>query len=67
MELGMSITAPAPISTAHFINSAHQSVCLYVYTLFVNRQRLSKNVTTATNTYAVIFIEILGNPELHYN
>jgi hypothetical protein len=39
-----------PISTAYFINSFHQSLCLYVYTLFVAKQRLGKNVTTAMNT-----------------
>jgi hypothetical protein len=35
-----------PISTAHFINRSHQSVCVYVY---VARQRLSRNATTASN------------------
>jgi hypothetical protein len=43
----MYITAPAPVSTACFINVSHQSVCLYVY---VARQRLCKHVTAATNT-----------------
>jgi hypothetical protein len=37
-----------PISKAYFVN---QSVCLYVY---VVRQRLGKNVTTATNTHGLI-------------
>jgi hypothetical protein len=31
MKLGMYIMAPMPISTACFINSTHQSVCLRVY------------------------------------
>jgi hypothetical protein len=48
-KLVMYITAPEPISTAYFINPLHQSVCLYVYPLIVARQRLGKNVTTATN------------------
>jgi hypothetical protein len=43
-----------PISTAHFINPSHQSVCLYVYPPMVPRQRLGKNVTAATNTHATI-------------
>jgi hypothetical protein len=45
------ITAPEPISTAHFVNPSHQSVCLYVYIPVVGRQRLGKNVTAATNTH----------------
>jgi hypothetical protein len=32
MKLGTYIMAPEPISTAYFINSSHQFVCLYVYT-----------------------------------
>jgi hypothetical protein len=31
MKLGMYIMAPEPTSTAYFINSSHQSLCLYVY------------------------------------
>jgi hypothetical protein len=62
MKLGMYITAPEPISKAYFINSFHQSVCIYVYpliivrqwfgknSLIVVRQRLSNNVTMAINT-----------------
>jgi hypothetical protein len=42
MKLGICITVPDPISTAHFINPSHQSVCLYVYPLVVLRQRRSK-------------------------
>jgi hypothetical protein len=41
----MYIMAPEPISTAHFLNPSHQSVCLYVYPLSAARQRLSKDVT----------------------
>jgi hypothetical protein len=39
---------------AYFTNSSHYSLCLYVYTPFVARQRLCKNVTTAPNTNAII-------------
>jgi hypothetical protein len=46
MKLGMNVMAPEPISTAYFISPYHQSVCLYLY---VARQRVGKNVTTATN------------------
>jgi hypothetical protein len=52
MKLGMYTMAPEPISTANFINPAHQSVCLYVYSFIVAEQRLGKNVTAATNTHA---------------
>jgi hypothetical protein len=54
MKLGTYIMAPEPISTAYFINPSHQSVCLYVYSLNVARQWLSKNVTVAMNTHATI-------------
>jgi hypothetical protein len=40
MKLGTYITAPEPISTAHFINPSDQSMCLYVYPPIVARQRL---------------------------
>jgi hypothetical protein len=33
IKLGMYIMALEPISTVYFINSSHQSVCLYVYPL----------------------------------
>jgi hypothetical protein len=39
---------------AYLINPSHQSVCLYVYPSIVARQRLSRNVTAATNTHATI-------------
>jgi hypothetical protein len=42
IKLGMYIMAPEPISTACFINPSHQSVCLYVITLFLARQRFGK-------------------------
>jgi hypothetical protein len=56
--------APEPISTAYFISPSHSSVCLYMSPLIVPmqrlgknssivvRQRFSKNVTAATNTYS---------------
>jgi hypothetical protein len=50
MKLGMYILALEPISAAYFINPFHQSVCVYVYSLIVARQRLGKNVNAATNT-----------------
>jgi hypothetical protein len=43
--------APDPISTMYFINSSHRSMCLYVHPLFIARQRLSENVTAATNAH----------------
>jgi hypothetical protein len=52
MKLGMYTMAPESTSTAHFINPSHQSVCLYVYTPIVARQRMGINVTGATNTQA---------------
>jgi hypothetical protein len=33
MKLGMYIMEPEPISTAYFLISSHQSLCLYVYPL----------------------------------
>jgi hypothetical protein len=54
MKLGAGIMALEPISTAYFINLSHQSVCLYVYSPIVARQRLAKNVTAATNKHAKI-------------
>jgi hypothetical protein len=42
MKLDTYITAPQPIKTAYFINPSRQSVCLYVYILFVARQQLGK-------------------------
>jgi hypothetical protein len=54
MKLGMYILAPESISTAYLINPSHQSLCLFVYTPIVARQRLGKNFTPATNTHATI-------------
>jgi hypothetical protein len=48
------IMATEPISAVYVINSSHQSVCLYVNSDNVARQRLDKNVTAATNTRATI-------------
>jgi hypothetical protein len=45
----MYVMAPGPISTAYFVNHSQQSVCLYVYTLIIEWQRLGKHVPTATN------------------
>jgi hypothetical protein len=66
MKLGKYIMAPQPISTTYLMIPSYQSVCLYVYTLviarqrlgknaaIVARQRLGKNVTVAMNTHATI-------------
>jgi hypothetical protein len=48
------IMAPAPISTAYYINPSHQSVCLYVYPPIVARQQLGKTVTAATTTHRTV-------------
>jgi hypothetical protein len=53
MKFGMYIMAPQPISVAYFINPSHQSVSVCVSPI-VARQRLSKEVTAATNTSATI-------------
>jgi hypothetical protein len=50
----MYIMVPEPISTAYFLNHAHQSVYLYVYPSFVARQRLGKNFTAPTNTHTTV-------------
>jgi hypothetical protein len=50
MKLGMYIMAPESISTAYFINSSHQSLCIYVYPPIVAKQQLGKHVPTAKNT-----------------
>jgi hypothetical protein len=50
MKLGMHIMAPEVISMAYFINTSHQSVCIYVYPLIVARQRLVKHIPTGANT-----------------
>jgi hypothetical protein len=54
MKLDMYVMAPEPILTAFFINPFCQSVGLYVYPPVVDKQRLGKNVTAATNTDATI-------------
>jgi hypothetical protein len=46
--------APEPMPMAYFISPAHQSVCLYMYSPIIARQRLSKNVTTAMITHTTI-------------
>jgi hypothetical protein len=50
IKLSLYIMAPEPIQMAYFISPAHQSVCLYMYPPIIARQRLSKNVITATIT-----------------
>jgi hypothetical protein len=45
------IMALEPISSAYFINSTHQPVCL-CFLPVVGRHRLGKNLTAATNTQA---------------
>jgi hypothetical protein len=54
MKAGILIMAPEPISTAYFINPSHQSMRLHLYPATVATQRLGKNDTAATNTYATI-------------
>jgi hypothetical protein len=48
----MRVMAPEPFSAVYFINSSHESVCLYVYLLKVARQLLGKNVIAAADTHA---------------
>jgi hypothetical protein len=49
IKSGAYIVASESVSKAYFINPYHQSVCLYVYHLFVARQRLVKYVPAAKN------------------
>jgi hypothetical protein len=49
IQLGIYIVAAEPISTAHFINPSHQSVCLYVYLPTV-----AYNFSAAMNTQATL-------------
>jgi hypothetical protein len=51
---GMYIIAHEPISTACSINPSHQSMCLYVYSPIVARQRLGINITALMNILATI-------------
>jgi hypothetical protein len=55
MKLGMyvHIMAHAPNSQVYFINTFLQSICLYVYPLFVGRQQIVKNFTAAANTHTI--------------
>jgi hypothetical protein len=41
---------PESVLAAHLINLSHQFVCLYVYPLFVPRQRLGKHISAAKIT-----------------
>jgi hypothetical protein len=54
IKLRMPIVAPEPMSTAYLMNPSHHSVCLYVYTAIITRQRLDETVTAATDTHAAI-------------
>jgi hypothetical protein len=54
IKLGMYIMSSEPISTVYFMNPFQQSVCLYVYSHIVARQRLGKIITAAMNTHATI-------------
>jgi hypothetical protein len=54
IKLGMYNMEPRPISTAYFINHAHQYTCMYVNPSIVAQQGLGENVTAATNTHAKI-------------
>jgi hypothetical protein len=54
MKLGTYIMARERILTVYFINPFHHSACLCVYPLIVARQRLSRNVITATNTHTTL-------------
>jgi hypothetical protein len=50
----MYIIAHEPIAKAYFMTPSHQFLYLSVYPTIVTTQRLSKNVTAATNTHATI-------------
>jgi hypothetical protein len=50
MKQSTYIMKPEPMSTVAFINSNHQSMCLYMY---VARQRLDKIFIAATNTHVI--------------
>jgi hypothetical protein len=50
VKLGMYIMAPERT----YINLSHQSICLYVYSSIVARQRLGENIIMAPNTHATI-------------
>jgi hypothetical protein len=54
LKLGIHTMAYEPISATYFMNISHQSLCLYVYLHIATTQRLDKNITTATNTHAII-------------
>jgi hypothetical protein len=59
-KLGIDIMATEPISLAYFLNPSHQSVCLYINSLIIARQGLSKNITGATSTHPTVE-ELLGH------
>jgi hypothetical protein len=57
IKLGMYVMSPELTSTAYFVKSSHQSVCLHAYPVIVTRQRLSEKVTPPTNTHGVTVFE----------
>jgi hypothetical protein len=59
-KFGMYITASEPISTAYFISTSHQSLCLYVYSSYrllsngsVNTFRRQRRIVEGVFFYAV--------------
>jgi hypothetical protein len=56
---GMYIMAPEPISTVYFINPSDQSVSIRLSPVFVDRQRLGRQVPVATkNCWRRRFYEV---------
>jgi hypothetical protein len=58
IKFGMYIMAPEPISTAYFVNPSHHSICIYMYHIFVPRQRLVKKVTVAKNIHTSLSVAV---------
>jgi hypothetical protein len=56
MKRGMYIMAPELISTAYYINSSRQfvCVCVYIYSTTFARKRLLEKVTATANTNTTI-------------
>jgi hypothetical protein len=50
LKLGTYIMALEPPSMTYFLNTFHQSVCLYAYPPIVDRQLLGVHVTAAMVT-----------------
>jgi hypothetical protein len=49
MKLGTYVMEIEPISTAYFVSSSNQSLCIFI-ALIIATQRLGKHVPTAANT-----------------